>query len=1391
MTTRDRKIQDVLALAAQAAGHGDVMVLVPALRRLSPRQVVEVVELTRSGDFLPRGGLSGATYGQIANAVVHGVHACREKNPRKKKDGIEALSPAQREAMARQLSGRSVRVLEGEVAYIESAIKAVLSRGGGPSHIKNMVAMKAVVVRALEIKSGGSPRRENTDEDRRVLERAARQGDKQAAHRLAHEWVRSGLVPVGSVVLSGSDSFYGGGREYVVLSVSPSPYGVGVRVAPLSPTTQEKSKATRLRRTEGYRGLPGTIDGGLGVGPHGFVPTGRVVAVPSAEKPTKAYVLRGGQVVHPKCYDETTKSIEERNRWPLPDKMLTTWPRGAQCPMCQRRKNPADDQVSWDAPWVAMGVPDPEYGTPGLTKTPTRNFLYHGETREDATRSAWGRNTVPDDYWGKINGAYYWFLYRLTPSGYVDAVPGQRSRFKNPRRKKNAATGEWPAGYSRLPLDPSPMDGYQGPFGCELCGADVYLGQRGAVYRDDYGYVPSCEHCAIKHRLPAKGFPIGVLRRQSGGGFFVEQTKNPRAPRPRDFTCRACRGLFLRTGRKASYFRKGVDDLCHDCERQIAVARTLKATLGRTPRRAPGDPTGRFPVEPGPDLSRFVNPLTARETLAVVHEGEHSRHPGVRRALGKVALELGPSAGLAAADHQIVLARKADLGNRAEALARSRNPLTNREAAQILRDARAMGARAVETAAGGDLVEAAWQIGNARARAVDAWSYAHDERYQKAASAMGRRFMGIEAADVWGRLPKKNPHETKAAKAARLDAAQELWLVRAAFERFGSHNWTPESSVAIGGKPTFRAWVNGRTVWANSRGVIVGGVGQVHGKDVFEAVKYLGPDFGTPEFVEWAKARRHAEWLEDPVVGYDSKGRPTRQRKPNPSSWKQCRMCRQVIGAAGPTSRGVTLCARCKRRCPLCGLDTINGRCPECCTCPEPGMEGGRPSDYEAPCRACEALGRVRSKNPRAGNPSLQDRAAFQAAELIDTEGGNHEKAYRWLQKQLAKPGWARNRAFHELVLQAIEQDAGRKFSNPRRSNFFPLVPAIATGVVGGTAWETVKMVARSGDPRRMKNEGPAFGPAESAAYSRVAGALARGGRGAVRPAAMLRRAGLLRDWELRRFPPAELAQIATERLLGRRGNPLGVALAEGLAAGVGVGVASAAIHRLSNRAARRENHPGAFIFAIGNPSALELAAEIERGGQRGLRAAMKCVRAGLLREGELRRHKTDVLARLVRERSRGSNPPGPRRQNDAGGSYKIKLPADRVLGTMPLGEAARRWPDVAVQVAAFRDMNRGAEPSGKVILWDDRRKDVQCRYVFGKNREMVYGGIGGSPPGSFKNSGGVEGGPEEGTTWVHDSPDQYWTGHAELVRGKPITRDFGSIGSTIVKDGWMREPGE
>lgn len=76
--------------------------------------------------------------------------------------------------------------------------------------------------------------------------------------------------------------------------------------------------------------------------------------------------------------------------------------------------------------------------------------------------------------------------------------------------------------------------------------------------------------------------------------------------------------------------------------------------------------------------------------------------------------------------------------------------------------------------------------------------------------------------------------------AVKLALAQDLYLVKIAFEPLGSFNWRAEPSVTIKGKPTWHTIINGvHYVWTNEKGVILGGQGLMHGADVFEAVKYI------------------------------------------------------------------------------------------------------------------------------------------------------------------------------------------------------------------------------------------------------------------------------------------------------------------------------------------------------------------------------------------------------------------------------------------------------------------------------------------------------------------------------------------------------------------------
>ncbi len=689
------------------------------------------------------------------------------------------------------------------------------------------------------------------------------------------------------------------------------------------------------------------------------------------------------------------------------------------CKVCGRRPTPRRKNVtvSWDAPWVAVGVPDPDW-MPGTVRGPQKEFVYHGETREDATRSAWGRPSVPDEYWGKIGGAYYWFLYRLTPDGYVDAVPGQRSRFKNPRRRNSDA--------ERRELERAAKSG----------------------------------DAVAKARLVAAEERDGVLQ-------GVVQAKP---------------FWFIRVvDRKGATVWEGTHayDTWHD--------------RGSYNQRKGEMPSGVF------DVAWY--------------------------ALKKV--------------HPVSQALVEKPGN-VVAIWRSRQ-----------------------------LADGRWAV-------LKGWSHSYSFKMRKQTYPGG----------VWGGIAGYSGQTNR--------VSQDL---------VGLADYKPKKAFINPLTPAEVLHVTDEARKSISR----------------SSARDLGP--------------LDAQFLVGQGHG-------------------------QAMTAFAMSDGGV------------------------------------------------------------GSGVAMKD--AYMVGQMARQRG-----------------------------VQDRTGEAARRKRNPLP---FALIPAIASGVVGGTAWESVKAVARSGDPRR-KNVGPAFGPAEAAAYQRVAGALARGGRAAVKPAALLRRAGLLRDWELRRYSPPELAHIATgrlaERLEQRRANPFDLAtvVATGVVTGITGAVVGAAAGHYAGR--RRANHPaaGAFIWAIGNgPGTC--------GHQRPQRQVA-----------------------------------GPRRANR--GAYEIKLPADRVLGTMPLAEAARKWPhlDLDLQVEAFEDMNRGARASGEVVLWDDRRREVTDGYINSKAEEMVYGGINGSPPGSFKNSGGVEGGSVEGTTWVHQSPNQYLVGRAERDRdGKPVTFDFSLIGKTRAKNGWLRE---
>jgi hypothetical protein len=232
-------------------------------------------------------------------------------------------------------------------------------------------------------------------------------------------------------------------------------------------------------------------------------------------------------------------------------------------------------------------------------------------------------------------------------------------------------------------------------------------------------------------------------------------------------------------------------------------------------------------------------------------------------------------------------------------------------------------------------------------------------------------------------------------------------------------------------------------------------------------------------------------------------------------------------------------------------------------------------------------------------------------------------------------------------------------------------------------------------------------------------------------------------DWEVSTDAPASvLAEL--HRRSTRRNNflPLIPAAASGIVGGSAWEGAKAVGKKIKRSPKRTNPLPAAFILTLGN----------EPG----------------------RRHRPRVRAR---------------RTNDGVTPFEIMLPRREILGTMPINEARRRWPDVKVQEAALLDFNKGMKINPDVILRDDGKPGVEVLWLGAKVPEFVYGGHGGSPEGSFKRSAGKVGGDQsEETTWVHENEgDTYFAGHAKMVNGRPVTRDFRVFGNMRAEKGWLR----
>lgn len=150
--------------------------------------------------------------------------------------------------------------------------------------------------------------------------------------------------------------------------------------------------------------------------------------------------------------------------------------------------------------------------------------------------------------------------------------------------------------------------------------------------------------------------------------------------------------------------------------------------------------------------------------------------------------------------------------------------------------------------------------------------------------------------------------------------------------------------------------------------------------------------------------------------------------------------------------------------------------------------------------------------------------------------------------------------------------------------------------------------------------------------------------------------------------------------------------------------------------------------------------------------------------------------------------------RDSSGGEFTMKLPAERVKGTISLAEARKRWKgQVDLGVAGFRDFHgKNVEVNDEVILYDDGRPDVQVAWVAGISPEVTYGGSPTDvPSGSVKDE----------ALWVHatgETDDGKPTGKPTYLIGlvpqkgprnvkSPVTRDFMLIGNMVAKKGWLR----
>ena len=957
-------------------------------------------------------------------------------------------------------------------------------------------------------------------------------------------------------------------------------------------------------------------------------------------------------------------------------------------------------ELSWPAPWVAVGIPDPEWDGPGR-KGPVRNFVYHGETREDATRSAWGKDSVPDDWWGLFNSGYRWLLYKRQPDGsYVDAVPGQRRARYSENGRRNGGSPppqRWSRTAKRLPLHRAPerFQAKRVSWNGRVLGTvvgDTIQKAMGLADDQDKWAKEKATFVVVSGEWTSDGTHWGLGRgrtvavKEKGRWRRWNGRAGHRTPRPNPFG----RPLDQHDLRRISDALALADD-----ENHVFDLSPLELMAG-----GPGAGSLRMP--------------TVRE---VAEQIAHSSGRGPVEAWEEWVRQ--------------VVNRK---GNRGAARENPRAP-------DLVPDRKPHGGQILT----GDHALHGWlqfQQESDRAR----FGADHDAIKRAAATQTKQQLEGFLRS--LGKIPFKR----RADLVTQVSNAQmDLW-----WPIVEQRPW-PKSNPRRNGIPMGIAtgFATGVAIVAATR---VADRASPRRPNSDDSLRAMLRSFDRGSADEWGRVIEAA-----------------RRRGMRISGW---------------TRSGVQLIVYSASQNPFGGVQVFVS---------EPG------STWREWIRQDRVLS-LDLAHPSRANPLTKR----EAAEIMDDARKAGRVRDDWhvgnaVGRYATVAGFARDRKYRVAASRSVRSV---QLAQPNPLPAFALLPTVISGAAGGAGMtfgaETYKsgkraLLGKGHKTHRKKN------PLTPVEAERILGSVrvARSGvedfagsvlphledaevairdltRGRRRPNApwspcdvcrriapersmvmwlsaagewpaqfmhaecsRTKRAGQLR--EAARLSPRDSRRFVNLR---RRNFAIASALVEGLASGVGVGVALPIVGRALERqaasqavSARKANHPGAFIFAIGN------------------------------RPGSQPRRQT------------------PRRANEAS-TYKIKLPADRVLGTMPLEEARRRWPNIGIdaQVAAFEDFNRGASPSPEVILYDDGRREVGADWIGAKAPEVVYGGVGGHAPGSFKNSGGVVGGDEsEQTTWVHESPNQYLVGHAELdQRGRPVSRDFYLIGDMVAKNGYL-----